>query len=156
MKIFFWSVGRSHEAYVKDGIDLFTKRISNYFRVEWKIISIKNPATLPVEEIKKTESGSILKSLQKEDVLVLLDEKGKQFTSEKLAGLLASQMNQSVKNLVFLVGGAYGVDNRLIQRANFTWCLSSLTLPHQIVRLILCEQVYRACTIIKNEKYHHS
>lgn len=77
-------------------------------------------------------------------------------TSPQLAATIQSRTNESVKQLVFLIGGAYGLDDSIIKRANFTWSLSQLTFPHQLVRLILAEQVYRACTIIRNEKYHHS
>ncbi|MEJ7671383.1 MAG: 23S rRNA (pseudouridine(1915)-N(3))-methyltransferase RlmH [Chitinophagaceae bacterium] len=90
------------------------------------------------------------------DVLIVLEEKGKQLTSEKLAELIQLYANKSAKNLVFLIGGAYGIDQKIINRANFVWSLSQLVFPHQLVRLILAEQVYRACTIIRNEKYHHT
>ncbi len=90
------------------------------------------------------------------DVLIVLDEKGKQFTSEQLAELIQLKANSSTKNLVFLIGGAYGVEERIIKRANHVWSISKLVFPHQMVRLILAEQVYRACTIIRNEKYHHT
>lgn len=97
----------------------------------------------------------ILQSLQKDDYLVLLDERGKQMTSEAVAGFIQARANESLKNVVFLIGGAYGVSEEIIQRANYKWSLSQLVFPHQLVRLILAEQVYRACTIIRNEKYHH-
>lgn len=157
MKIHFWSVGKPHEAYVKSGIEIFTKRISHYYNVEWKIIpSVKNAESLSTTELKKAESDIVLKLLLQDDVLIVLDEKGKQITSENLAELINQKANQSTKNLIFLIGGAYGVDESILKRANFTWSLSQLVFPHQLVRLILAEQVYRACTILRNEKYHHS
>ncbi len=157
MKIQLWSVGKAHEPYVKDGIDIFTKRIAHYFPVEWHIIlTDKNAALLSAEELKKAESELILRSLLPEHFVVLLDEKGKQMSSPQLADFLQQRANSSVKNLIFLIGGAYGVDDTILKRANFIWSLSQLVFPHQLVRLILAEQVYRACTIIKNEKYHHS
>lgn len=84
-----------------------------------------------------------------------LDERGKQLTSQGIARFLQSRANESTRNLVFLIGGAYGIDQRILSRANYTWSLSQLTFPHHLVRLILVEQIYRACSIVRNEKYHH-
>jgi 23S rRNA (pseudouridine1915-N3)-methyltransferase len=98
----------------------------------------------------------ILQWLDKDDYLVALDEKGKQITSEGLAAFIQARANDSCKNLVFLIGGAFGLDEAVIKRADFKWSLSQLVFPHQLVRLILAEQVYRACTILRSEKYHHS
>lgn len=156
MKIQLWSVGKGHESYVKQGVEEFTKRISKYYTVEWKILPPAKQTTNSVEtDIKKNEAKPILNGLQKDDYLVLLDEKGKEITSPQLANLIEAQANSSIKNLIFLIGGAFGVDEQIKTRANFTWSLSPLVFPHQLVRLILSEQVYRACTIIRNEKYHH-
>lgn len=156
MKLQFWSIGKAHESYVKEGVDLFTKRITNYYPVEWNIISMpKNSATLSETDLKKKEGENVLLALQKEDYLVLLDERGKQLKSEGVAQLIESRANESLKNIVFLIGGAYGVSDLVAQRANFTWSLSPLVFPHQLVRLVLAEQIYRACSIIRNEKYHH-
>jgi 23S rRNA (pseudouridine1915-N3)-methyltransferase len=156
MKIFLWTVGRAHESYVKPGIELFTKRIGYYFPVEWKLISpSKNAKSLSQDDLKKVEAESITRLLQPGDALIVLDEKGKQISSEQLAGLIQNKANGSVRNLVFLIGGAYGIDEKIKQTAFFVWSLSTLVFPHQLVRLILAEQIYRACSIIKNEKYHH-
>ncbi|MFT3680105.1 MAG: 23S rRNA (pseudouridine(1915)-N(3))-methyltransferase RlmH [Ferruginibacter sp.] len=156
MKLHFWSVGKANEPYVKEGIELFTKRLGNYYPVEWNIIApLKNAASLPEPEMKKKEGELILAALKKEDYLVLLDERGKQLTSEGLAAFIQARANESIKNLVFLIGGAYGVSDEVMKRANYKWGLSQLVFPHQLVRLVLAEQVYRACTIIRNEKYHH-
>ena len=157
MKIYFWSIGKLHEPYVKEGIETFTKRISHYYGIEWKLISpVKNAASLSNIDLKKNEAEVILNLLLPGDVLILLDEKGKQITCEQLAELIQLNANNSTKNLVFLIGGSYGVDEKIIKRANYVWSLSKLVFPHQLIRLILAEQVYRACTIIRNEKYHHS
>lgn len=157
MKINFWSVGKAHEPYVKSGIETFTKRASHYYPVEWKFIpSVKNAASLSKEDLKKGESEVILTRIKPDDILIVLDEKGKQLTSEQLAELIRANANNSIKNLIFLIGGAYGVDETVLKRANYVWSLTKLVFPHQLVRLILAEQVYRACTIIRNEKYHHS
>jgi 23S rRNA (pseudouridine1915-N3)-methyltransferase len=157
MKLQFWSVGKAHEPYVKEGIEQFTKRISHYYPVEWNIIPMpKNAGMLSEIDLKKREGEMILGFLQKEDYLVLLDETGKQFSSEQLAAFLQLRANESIQRLVFLVGGAYGVNDEVKRRANHKWGLSRLVFPHQLVRLILSEQIYRACSINRNEKYHHS
>jgi 23S rRNA (pseudouridine1915-N3)-methyltransferase len=157
MKFQFWSVGKNHEPYVKEGIELFTKRISNYYPVEWHIIPMpKNAASLSETDLKKKEGEMITGLLQKEDYLVLLEETGKMPGSEELANFIQQRANESTKNMVFLIGGAYGVSAAVKQRANYTWSLSKLVFPHQLVRLIVAEQVYRACSINRNEKYHHS
>lgn len=156
MKIQLWSVGKAHESYVKEGIEDFTNRISKYYPVEWKILSPARQTNNSVEaDIKKQEAATILQALQKDDYLVLLDERGKHFTSPALAKWLQQRANESTRQLVFLIGGAFGVNDALFTRANYTWSLSPLVFPHQLVRLILCEQIYRACTINRNEKYHH-
>jgi 23S rRNA (pseudouridine1915-N3)-methyltransferase len=156
MKIQFWAIGKNNEPYVKTGVEDFTRRISNYFRVEWNIIPVpKNAGMMSEMDLKKKEGELILGWLEKEDYLVALDERGKSFTSEKLAGFIQARANESTKKLVFVIGGAFGLDEAILKRANHKWSLSELTFPHQLVRLILAEQVYRACTILKNEKYHH-
>lgn len=157
MKLQFWSVGKTHETYVKEGVELFTKRIAHYYQAEWKIIPIpKNTSTLSEADLKKKEAESILGALQKDDYLVLLDERGRLVKSEALAIFIQQRANDSTKKMIFLIGGAYGVSDEVAKRANYIWSLSPLVFPHQLVRLILAEQVYRACTISKNEKYHHS
>lgn len=157
MKIQLWSVGKAHEPYVKQGIEEFTKRLNKYFSAEWEIIPTpKNSAMLSQMDLKKQEGQTILEWLEKDDYVVLLDERGKQITSPQLAELLQQRANESIKNLVFLIGGVYGVDEAILKRANYTWSLSKLVFPHMLTRLILAEQLYRACTILKNEKYHHS
>jgi 23S rRNA (pseudouridine1915-N3)-methyltransferase len=156
MKIELWAIGKNNEAYVKPGVEEFTHRISKYFKVEWTILPVpKNAGMLSEMDLKKREGDTILEWLSKDDWLVALDEKGKQLTSKKLADFLQSRANESVKKLVFLIGGAFGLDGAILKRANYIWSLSELTFPHQLVRLILAEQLYRACTIVKNEKYHH-
>ncbi|HEX7845470.1 MAG TPA: 23S rRNA (pseudouridine(1915)-N(3))-methyltransferase RlmH [Chitinophagaceae bacterium] len=156
MNIHLWSVGKNHEPYIKAGVEDFTQRISRYFKVKWTIIPVpKNAGMMSELDLKKKEGEIILEWLSKDDYLITLDERGKQMSSEKLAAFLQSRANESARNLVFLIGGAFGIDEAVLQRANYKWSLSELTFPHQLVRLILAEQLYRACSIIKNEKYHH-
>ena len=156
MKISLWSIGKSHESYVKPGVEEFSSRLDRYFNTEWKIISPpKLAASMSEEQLKKAEAVMILGMLSREDHLVVLDERGKMLDSIQLAEMIQARANESVKNMVFLIGGAYGVDTTLLKRSQFKWSLSPLTFPHQLVRLILTEQLYRACTILRNEKYHH-
>jgi len=157
MKIQFWSVGKDTDNYAAAGIKDFSKRAANYYPVSWNIIAPpKHAGQMEARELKKKEADTILKSLHTDDFLVALDENGKSMDSKKLAAFIQTRANESVKQLIFLIGGAYGLDQSVLQRANFVWSLSELTFPHQLARLILCEQVYRACTILRNEKYHHS
>jgi 23S rRNA (pseudouridine1915-N3)-methyltransferase len=156
MKIKLWSVGKEHEPYISMGTDDFTRRIARYYPIEWKLIAPpRNAAALSVSDLIKKEGEIILDALTKEDWLVALDERGKQTDSEGLAQLLQARANESTKQLVFLIGGIYGLDESVLKRADHCWSLSLLTFPHQLVRLILAEQLYRACSILRNEKYHH-
>ena len=153
MKITICSVGKANESYIKEGVDQFTKRIGHYYPIDWVLIT-PSKLTEPAQ-IKKAEADSIIKALAKTDILILLDEKGKMLDSPGLAKLIQQKANQSAQRIVFLIGGAYGVDQSIKERANFTWSLSELVFPHMLVRLILAEQIYRACSILANEKYHH-
>ena len=156
MKISLWSIGKPHEAYVKAGIDDFTKRISKYYPVDWTIIGTpKNAASLSEKELKKREGEIIIQQIKSDDFLIALDERGKELSSEGLSTFLQQRANESTRNLIFLIGGAYGIDETVLQKAKLKWSLSPLTFPHQLVRLILAEQLYRACTILRNEQYHH-
>lgn len=156
MKIALWTIGKQHEAYVKSGIDEFTKRLSKYFPVEWHIIPVpKNATMLSFNEMKQKEGESIKHLLKDDDYLVALDEYGKEWTSEELGDFIQQRASASTKRIVFLIGGAFGLDKEILQMAKAKWSLSKLTFPHQLVRLILAEQLYRACTILRNEKYHH-
>lgn len=156
MKISFWSVGKAHDAIVKTGIEEFTKRLSNYFPVQWTIVPTpKNAGMLSGTDLKKREGEILLSFLKEGDYLVALDEKGKELTSPGLAQFIQQRGNESTRHIVFLIGGAFGLDEKVLKAAKLKWSLSQLTFPHQLVRLILAEQVYRACTIMGNEKYHH-
>ena len=157
MKIQIWSVGKQHDAYVKDGIDDFTKRINKYYPADWLLIAApKNAASLSEPELKKAEAILIQAQLLKDDYLILLDERGKSLSSPDLAQFIQQRANESSKRVIFLIGGAFGVDELITKRANFIWSLSKLVFPHMLVRLILTEQLYRACSILRNEKYHHT
>lgn len=156
MKLSLWTIGKAHDATVREGVIEFTTRVSRYFQIEWKIFPVPKHNT--PEQLKKAEAELILNALEPDDYLVLLDEKGKSLTSIELANFIQQRANDSgrAQRLIFLIGGAYGVDQSIFQKAKLTWSLSALTFPHQLVRLILVEQIYRACTILRNEKYHHN
>ncbi len=146
-------MGKANESYINEGVLGFTKRISHYYPVNWQFIT---PSKLKESiQIKKEEAISILKAINPTDILILLDETGKMLNSPQLAQLIQLKANQSAQNIVFLIGGAFGVDASIKKRAQFIWSLSELVFPHMLVRLILAEQVYRACSILANEKYHH-
>lgn len=156
MKLQLWSIGKAHDAALEAAIENFTKRINKYYPAEWVIIpSIKNASALSEPELKTQEGKIILSKLTKDDFLILLDETGKQLSSAELADFIQQKASSGVRSLIFLIGGAYGVSDEIKQKANLSWSLSKLVFPHMLVRLILAEQVYRACTILRNEKYHH-
>ena len=156
MKIQLWAIGKDHEPYISAGVDEFTNRIANYYPIEWNIIpTAKNARLLPEPALKRKEAESVIRLLKKEDCLVVLDEKGSTFSSRELASFIEGRANSGIRSLKILIGGAFGLDKMVIERAQYIWSLSSLTFPHQLVRLILAEQLYRACSIIRNEKYHH-
>ncbi len=143
MKITIISVGKAHDPLFRDAIEDFTARIGHYMPVEWKIVDQD-------EKVLK-----ILADQKGGDYVVALDEKGKLLSSAGLADRLQKCLNESVKRIVFIIGGAYGLTLAMRERAQITVSLSEMTFPHQLVRLILAEQIYRACTILKGEKYHH-
>jgi len=156
MKIECWAIGKPHESYVAAGVNDFTQRIGNYYPVEWRLFNPKkNSGAVSPAKLKQEEASMILSSLKPDDWLVALDETGKPLSSRRLATFLQDRGNESVKRLIFLIGGAYGLDETILKKSKFQWSLSELTFPHQLVRLILAEQLYRACTIGRNEKYHH-
>ena len=118
MKIQFWAIGKNNEPYVKPGVEEFTNRISNYFKVEWNIIPVpKNAGMMSEMDLKKKEGEMILEWLDKDDYLVALDERGKQLTSEGLAEFIQARANESTKKLVFLIGGAFGLDDSRFEKS---------------------------------------
>jgi 23S rRNA (pseudouridine1915-N3)-methyltransferase len=156
MKIECWAIGKPHDSYVEEGVSDFTKRIGNYYPIEWQLFNVKkNSGSLGEEKLKDEEKQLILSALKPDDWLVSLDEKGKAMNSRGLARFIQERGNDRVKRLIFLIGGAYGLDQGILTKSKFIWSLSELTFPHQLVRLILTEQIYRACSIGRNEKYHH-
>jgi 23S rRNA (pseudouridine1915-N3)-methyltransferase len=157
MQIEIWSVGKENEAFIEEGVQYYFQKTRPYNNIGLCILQpSKKLATTDVERAKLVEEELILKKLQPQHYLVLLDEHGKQLNSIQWAHQFQQLMNQGTKTLVLLIGGAYGVSDTIKKRANQTWSLSSLVFPHQLVRLILAEQVYRAFSILNNSPYHHS
>jgi 23S rRNA (pseudouridine1915-N3)-methyltransferase len=149
-------IGKTFQSFISEGCDEFEKRLSRYAKTEVVIIpDIRNQGTLSPAVLKKQEAEAVLKRLKPEDHLVLLDERGKQLSSVELSQSLQEKMNRGTRSLVFLVGGAYGFDELLYQRADEKLSFSKMTFSHQMIRLFLLEQVYRAFTILKNEPYHN-
>lgn len=147
MKFTFISVGKQNDTDIADAVADYTKRIGRYFLVEWKFIPTSN---------EEKEAESILKILDNGDFIVVLCDKGKELNTIELSEFIEKRMNASDKRIVFVIGGAYGMHESLYKRADFKWSLSKLTFPHQLVRLILAESLYRAISVIKKEPYHHA
>ena len=156
MKITFITVGKTEDAYLKDGIEKYVKRLKHYTKLELgEIPELKNTKALTEDQQKTKEAELILKKVTPQDHLILLDEAGQEFTSVQFANYLNKRAISSVASLVFVVGGPYGFDQSVYQRANDKISLSRMTFSHQMVRLFFVEQLYRAFTIIKGEPYHH-
>jgi len=155
MKITLILVGKTTSPEIKSICADYFKRISHYAKTEEIIIENSAVKVTGAEKVKQKEGELILKKLATSDYVILLDDKGKENSSTQFAGYLESLFNQSMKNIVFIVGGAYGFSDELYKRANTKLSLSKMTFSHQIVRAIFAEQLYRAFTIIHNEPYHH-
>lgn len=155
MKITILAIGKKHDAKLNTAITEYTNRLGHYMSVEWYLVEAKITRSMKAEQIKQLESEVMLKYIEPQDTVVLLDERGTQLSSLELADKIQTYKNSAVKHLVFITGGAYGVNNDVMQRADFTWSLSKLVLPHQLVRVVLAEQLYRAHTILAGEQYHH-
>jgi 23S rRNA (pseudouridine1915-N3)-methyltransferase len=149
-------VGKTVKSYLQEGEVEYENRLKHYVRFEEEVVSeLKKASSLNEEQVKQKEGEEILKRIQATDYLVLLDEQGKQFSSEEFAAKIKKWQNTSVKQVVFVVGGAYGFSQEVYQRANEKLSLSKMTFSHQMVRVFFKEQLYRAFTIIKGEPYHH-
>ena len=147
MKFLFITIGKDTDKNLAEAVSEYTKRIDRYIKTEWKII--------PSSDMEK-EDENILKNTNSDDYVVALDDKGKELNTIELSQFVEKRMISGDKRVVFIIGGAYGIGEDTKKRANFVWSLSKLTFPHQTVRLILSESVYRAVSIIKNEPYHHA
>jgi 23S rRNA (pseudouridine1915-N3)-methyltransferase len=156
MKICFLVIGKTVEDHLKQGIAIYEKRLKNYISFEIRTLpEIKKTSGLSVEQQKTLEGKVLLGPVLPSDFMVLLDERGKEFSSTDFAYFLQKQMLQNTKSMIFVVGGPYGFSKEMYDRADEKISLSKMTFSHQMVRLIFTEQLYRAMTILKNEPYHH-
>ncbi len=154
MKIELWWTGKSKFSFVEEGTTLFVKRINRYYPFEIKTF----PSVAKAKDsqvIKKKEAEQILKKITKDDILILLDENGKILTSRQFSKTFETWLNQGKQRIIFLIGGAYGFDEQLKNKALIKISLSSMTFSHQLIKLIFVEQLYRCCTIIRGENYHN-
>lgn len=156
MKILLLQIDKTQDSYLTEGIDVYTKRLKNYCSFE--VTTINVPKTIrqrTQSEQKQEEAKLIMGHISQDDFLMILDEKGKEYTSVDFSAVIAQKQNASVKRLVFLIGGPFGFSEAIYKRANLKLSLSQMTFSHQMVRLFFVEQLYRAFTILKGEKYHH-
>lgn len=151
MSLHILAVGKKHESWVAEGIERYQKRLKAPFLPEWVLMAHSSFDGL---KARQDESGRILSRLSAYDFVILLDERGKELDSPAFAGKVKEQLDRSQKVLV-IIGGAFGVTDELRDRANLVWSLSPLVFPHQLVRLILTEQLYRAQQITLGGSYHH-
>jgi 23S rRNA (pseudouridine1915-N3)-methyltransferase len=157
MKVELWAIGKTNERYLEEGMALYEKRLKHYLPFQWSVLpDIKGAGSLSAQQVKAKEGESILSKLKDDDLLILLDERGRSFSSEGFATYLDKKLQQSQRRLIFLIGGAYGFSDALYERAKDQLSLSSMTFSHQMVRLFFMEQLYRAMTILRNEPYHNA
>lgn len=156
MTVDFIVVGRTAEKYLETGISEYVKRLGFYLRFKLDIVpDIKGAKNMRKDQIKQAEGEAILSKISASDLVVLLDDKGVQRSSQEMAEWMQSVINRGVRRLVFVVGGAYGFSEAVYARADQKLSLSRMTFSHQMVRLIFVEQLYRSMTILKGEPYHH-
>ena len=156
MKITLLTVGKTDKDWVRQGIEIYVSRLKHY--IPFAIVEIpelKNVSALTKEQIKTREGELILKNIKPTDDLILLDERGKEYTSVELAKVIQDKISYAGKDMVYVIGGAYGFSDAVYQRANSKISLSRMTFSHQMVRAIFVEQIYRAFTIMRGEPYHH-
>lgn len=156
MTIKLLAIGKTDSSQLQELIEVYQKRLQHYINFEIELIpDIKHTKNLSEEQQKQKESNVILKKLTPTDVLILFDEKGKHYSSIEFSAYLQKKMNAGTKQLIFLIGGPYGFSNDIYSKAAGKVSLSKMTFSHQMVRLVITEQLYRAFTILKNEPYHH-
>ena len=156
MRITLLTVGKTDIKWVSEGLEVYASRLRHYIPFEIKEIpELKNASSLSRDQIRTAEGKLILKNLRDSDEVVLLDEHGREFRSVEFASMLEKRLSASSRDLVFVIGGAYGFSTEVYERASSKISLSKMTFSHQMVRTIFVEQLYRAFTIIRGESYHH-
>jgi len=153
MKIVIVSFGKENDTSLSDAVADFTSRLSRWTDIEWKTLSASRDEG---ERGRKEEAVSLLSVLKEDDTFIALDERGKRMTSQAFSGFFDRLMVAGEKRVIFAIGGSYGFHPDILSRADLTLSLGDMTLPHQLVRLILIEQIYRAYSILKGSKYHHA
>lgn len=156
MRITFLWIGKTSETWLQEGIDVYIKRLKHYVPVAVEILAIpKNIPKQDKEKQKEMEGDAFLSRIAAADDVYLLDERGDSYSSTDLAAFLQKKMSSGTRHLVFVIGGPFGFSQKVYRRANGQLSFSKLTFSHQMIRLLLCEQIYRAFTIIRGEAYHH-
>lgn len=156
MKVMLMCVGRTQYEPFKVGIDRYLKRLSHYVPMDYvELPDIKTNASMTEQKQKEQEGKILLSKVNNSDYVVLLDERGREYTSRMFAEFIQTKMVSLGGRLVFIVGGPYGFSDEVYSRANGKLSLSKMTFPHELVRLFFVEQIYRAMTILRNEPYHH-
>ena len=156
MKIKLLAIGKTDNNNLITLLRSYEERLKHYVKFELEIIpDLKNVKNLSEKLQKEKEGELILKKVRTDDNLILLDEKGKEFRSIEFSGFLQKKMNSGIKQLVFVIGGPYGFSEKVYQKATGRISFSKMTFSHQMIRLFVVEQIYRAFTILKNEPYHH-
>lgn len=157
MDIEIWTVGKANASYIQEGIDEYFKKTKPYINIKLEILQLpRKMATQDRDRAISLEGEMILNRLQSHHYLILLDERGKPYDSKQWANKFQQIMNEGTKTMVLLIGGAYGVSPKVKESARQMWSLSPLVFPHQLVRLIVAEQIYRAYSILNNSPYHHT
>jgi 23S rRNA (pseudouridine1915-N3)-methyltransferase len=156
VKVKLLLIGKTNKPFLIEGEKEYLKRLQHYIKIERiELQDIKNQKHQTINQIKNAEGLLFLDKIKNDDYLVLLDEKGGQMTSKDFSEFINNKSINTSKNIVFVIGGAFGFSDELYERSNFKMSLSKMTFSHQMVRMIFLEQLYRACTILKGEPYHH-
>lgn len=156
MKITLLAVGKIAAAPVRELVEMYSSRLVHYIPFEHtQIADLKNTKALTFQQQKQAEGKAILENLRPSDFVLLLDERGREYTSRELSEMIRQKSNTLSGRLVFVVGGPYGFSDEVYDRANGKLSLSKMTFPHEVARMLIVEQLYRAMTILRGEPYHH-
>lgn len=156
MKIEIMAVGKTQSRYLAEGVNVYVDRIRHYVPFELNVLpDLKSTRSLSEDQQKELEGRQMLAAFQPGDVVVLLDERGRELTSREFAAMIGKRMSSGLKRLVFVIGGPYGFSETVYARADARLSLSRMTFSHEMVRLFFTEQIYRAMTILRGEPYHH-
>ncbi len=155
MKMKIICLGKTKQKFIEDGIKEYQKRISKYIKLDWQLLpDVKLTSSNTIEIVKNREAEILAKKLPMSSFIIVLDGTGEEFSSVKIAKFLENKLNTE-KDIIFIIGGVYGLSNRILKKANIVLSFSKFTFTHQMIRLLLLEQLYRSFTIIKNKKYHY-